>query len=90
MTNVLFIIHDNYQDSNQFPLGPAYLASVLEQNGYTVEVYCMDVFHYTNDDLANKLKKDTLREYPKKGGKKNERELYVQTRIYSNRIAGCD
>lgn len=59
MTNVLFIIHDNYQDSNQFPLGPAYLASVLEQNGYTVEVYCMDVFHYTNDDLANKLKKDT-------------------------------
>ena len=53
---VLFIIHDYYQESNhQLPLGPAYLAAVLEKEGAYVEAYCMDVFHYTNEDLAKYL-----------------------------------
>ncbi|KKS00017.1 MAG: Cobalamin-binding radical SAM protein [Candidatus Magasanikbacteria bacterium GW2011_GWC2_41_17] len=52
---VLFIIHDLYQDDNRFPLGPAYLAAVLDKNGAQVEVYCMDVFHYTNEQLAQHL-----------------------------------
>ncbi len=49
---VLFIIHDLYQDDNHFPLGPAYLSGILRNNGIDVEVYCQDVFHYTNDELA--------------------------------------
>ena len=53
---VLLIIHDVYQDDNPFPLGPAYLASSLKQYGAEVEAYCMDLFHYTNDELAEKLK----------------------------------
>lgn len=53
--DVLFIIHDNYQEDNQFPLNIGYLASVLEKNGYSVEIYCMDVYHYTNKDLTKKL-----------------------------------
>ncbi|OIO62559.1 B12-binding domain-containing radical SAM protein [Candidatus Woesearchaeota archaeon CG08_land_8_20_14_0_20_47_9] len=52
---VLFIIHDLYQEDNPFPLGPAYLAAVLHRNGASVEAYCMDVFHYTNEHLAEHL-----------------------------------
>jgi anaerobic magnesium-protoporphyrin IX monomethyl ester cyclase len=52
---VLLIIHDNYQDDNYFPLGPAYLAACLRDNKHDVDVYCMDVFHYTNKDLAEYL-----------------------------------
>tara|TARA_B100000315_G_C14580671_1_gene590296 strand:+ start:689 stop:2173 length:1485 start_codon:yes stop_codon:yes gene_type:complete len=52
---VLFIIHDNYQEDNYFPLGPGYLAAVLREAGAEVSVYCMDVFHYTNEELAQYL-----------------------------------
>lgn len=52
---ILFIIHDVYQDDNEFPLGPAYLASILQKHDYKVEVYCQDVFHYSNEELANYL-----------------------------------
>lgn len=55
---VLFIIHDLYQEDNQFPLGPAYLAAILKNNGAEVEAYCMDVFHYTNDQLAKHLQEN--------------------------------
>ena len=57
-TDALFIVHDVYQEDNLFPLGVAYLASVLEKNGYNVEIYCMDVYHHTNSDLKNKLKQN--------------------------------
>jgi radical SAM superfamily enzyme YgiQ (UPF0313 family) len=53
---VLFIIHDNYQDDNVFPLGVGYLAAVLRKYGANVSIYCQDVFHYTNDELAEYLK----------------------------------
>ncbi|MCG2694428.1 B12-binding domain-containing radical SAM protein [Candidatus Parcubacteria bacterium] len=52
---VLFIVHDLYQDDLRFPLGPAYLAAILDKNGAQVEAYCMDVFHYTNEQLAEHL-----------------------------------
>lgn len=55
---VLFIIHDLYQDDNRFPLGPAYLAAVLNRQGAQVEAYSMNVFHYTNEQLAEHLKKN--------------------------------
>lgn len=51
----LFIIHDVYQEDNVFPLGSAYLAACLKKAGHEVETYCMDVFHYTNDELAKFL-----------------------------------
>ena len=52
---VLLIVHDVYQDDNDFPLGPAYLASVLKREYIDVEVYCQDVFHYPNSHLASLL-----------------------------------
>ena len=54
----LFIIHDVYQDDNEFPLGVAYLASILRDKGHEVSVYCMDVYHYTNKQLADYLDKN--------------------------------
>ena len=53
--NVLLIVHDVYQDFNNFPLPYGYLAAMLQKSGYSVEVYCMDVFHYTNQQLETKL-----------------------------------
>jgi len=52
---VLLIVHDIYQKHNNFPLGQAYLASVLKREGVDIEVYCQDVFHYPNDHLASLL-----------------------------------
>ncbi len=52
---VLFIIPDNYQEDNVFPLGPGYLAACLQLAGVEVETFCMDVFHYSLDELATFL-----------------------------------
>jgi radical SAM superfamily enzyme YgiQ (UPF0313 family) len=56
---VLFIIHDLYQEDNHLPLGPAYLAAVLKKQGVTVDVYCQDLFHHSNQALAAHLAKNT-------------------------------
>ncbi|MDD5032406.1 MAG: radical SAM protein, partial [Patescibacteria group bacterium] len=55
---VLFIIHDLYQEDNHLPLGPAYLAAILHNQGASVEAYSMDVFHYTNEQLAKHLEEN--------------------------------
>jgi len=47
----LFVIHDNCQDDNVFPLGSGYLAAMLKRHGSEVCVFCMDVFHYSNEQL---------------------------------------
>ena len=52
---ILFIVHDVYQDDNRFPWGPAYLASILRNNGHEVQIYSQDVFHYSNEELAEFL-----------------------------------
>ena len=51
-SKILFIIHDVYQDDNFFPAGIGYLSSVLMEAGCDVEIYAMDVFHYTNEELS--------------------------------------
>ena len=55
---VLFIVHDVYQEDNDFPLGIAYLAAVLKKAGADVKVCCQDIFHYSNEDLAEKFLKN--------------------------------
>ena len=50
--SALIVVHDNHQEGNVFPLGAAYIASMLRDQGVNVQVYCMDVFHYTNEDLV--------------------------------------
>lgn len=52
---VLMIVHDVYQDDNEFPLGVGYIAACLEQYGAEVTVCCQDVYHYSNEELAEKF-----------------------------------
>jgi anaerobic magnesium-protoporphyrin IX monomethyl ester cyclase len=54
----LIVIHDNHQDSNHFSLGAGYVAASLRENGVEVETFCMDVYHYTNEDLIRHLKEN--------------------------------
>jgi len=49
---VLFVIPDNFQDDNVFPLGPGYLAACLRLANVHVDTYCMDVYHHSNEELA--------------------------------------
>ncbi len=49
---VLFIVHDVYQEDNDFPLGIGYLAAVLKKEGVEVKICCQDIFHYSNAELA--------------------------------------
>jgi radical SAM superfamily enzyme YgiQ (UPF0313 family) len=57
---VLFIVHDLYQEDNHFPSGIGYLAAVLKQKGCEVTIFSQDVFHYTNDILAQYLTANTF------------------------------
>lgn len=52
---ILFIVPNLYQDDNHFPLGPAYLASILRLAGHDVQVYSQDIFHQSNEELAEFL-----------------------------------
>jgi len=50
---VLFIIHDVYQDDNYLPIGVGYLVAVLRKRGVDVKVCCQDIFHYSNEEMAD-------------------------------------
>lgn len=54
--SVLFIVHDLYQEDNHFPLNIGYLSAILVEQGCDVQIYSMDIYHYTNEDLAHFLK----------------------------------
>jgi radical SAM superfamily enzyme YgiQ (UPF0313 family) len=60
MKNVLFIVHDLYQDDNEFPLGIGYLASALQKRGHNVTIACQDLYHWSNEELAEKYLKNHL------------------------------
>ena len=47
----LFVIHDLHEPYNSVPLGPAYVAQALRENGTEVEFYCQDVNHSPDSDL---------------------------------------
>jgi radical SAM superfamily enzyme YgiQ (UPF0313 family) len=53
--SVLFVNPDLHQEDNHFPLGYGYMAAMLLQDGADVSTFCMDVFHYTNKQLAEYL-----------------------------------
>ncbi|MEK0337771.1 MAG: hypothetical protein QQN41_10100, partial [Nitrosopumilus sp.] len=55
---VLFIVHDLYQDDLEFPIGIGYLASALMNFGAEVVICNQDVYHYSNEELAEKFLKD--------------------------------
>lgn len=53
-----FLIYDNDSVINDFPLGVAYLTAVLRDHGYPdVDIYNMDVYHYSDAQLQDYLEK---------------------------------
>lgn len=51
--NVLLVAYDNDSYIHHFPLGTAYIASVLEKSGHEVTIYHQDQYHYPEIHLAN-------------------------------------
>lgn len=47
----LFVVHDNHEAHNSIPLGPAYVAQALRNNGVEASFFCQDVFHQTDKEL---------------------------------------
>jgi len=55
----LFVIYDNASYVNDFPLGPAYLISVMRKHSYKdIAVYNQDVYHYPDAHLTDYLDKN--------------------------------
>lgn len=56
---ILFVIYDNDSQINDFPLGVAYLISMLNKNGYKdITVYNQDIYHYPEEHLTHFLDKN--------------------------------
>lgn len=53
---ILLIAYDNESYIHSFPLGLAYVASKMRNEGHDVEVYNQDVYHYPESHLTQKLK----------------------------------
>lgn len=49
---VLLVVYDNDSYIHWFPQGLAYIASVLKQQGYEIEIYSQDVHHYPDEHLT--------------------------------------
>jgi radical SAM superfamily enzyme YgiQ (UPF0313 family) len=52
---VLLVVYDNDSYIHWFPQGLAYIAAVLTQEGYEVEIYNQDVHHYPDEHLTSFL-----------------------------------
>lgn len=52
---VLLVVYDNGSYTHSFPMGMAYVASVLEREGHEVVVYSQDLHHYPDSHLTEYL-----------------------------------
>ncbi|MCP4118194.1 MAG: B12-binding domain-containing radical SAM protein [Desulfobacteraceae bacterium] len=52
---VLLVVYDNDSYIHWFPQGMAYIAAVLRNHGYDVEIYNQDVHHYADEHLTSFL-----------------------------------
>jgi anaerobic magnesium-protoporphyrin IX monomethyl ester cyclase len=57
---ILFIAYDNESYLTSFPLGIAYLASVLRKKGCDVRIYQQDVYHLPEEHLVTYLKNNNF------------------------------
>lgn len=49
------VVYDNDMYINVFPMGIAYIATVLLRDGYDVEIYNQDVHHWPDEQLKEYL-----------------------------------
>ena len=53
---ILFVLYDNDSQTNEFPLGVAYLCSFLRQHGYKdIAIYHQDIYHFPDEHLTSFL-----------------------------------
>jgi len=55
---ILLVVYDNGSYIHWFPQGMAYIAAVLDLEGYEIEVYNQDVHHYPDEHLTEYLNKN--------------------------------
>ena len=55
---ILLVIYDNDSYISWFPQGLAYIASVLKKEGYEVNIYNQDMYHYPDEHLTEYLNKN--------------------------------
>src|ERR1051325_780337 len=48
---MLFVVVDKKMNKNLMPMGEAYLASYLRQFGHEMEIYCQDVYIFSEQHL---------------------------------------
>ncbi len=52
---ILLVVYDNESYIHYFPVGMAYVAAVLREHGYRVDIYNQDKEHYPDDHLTHFL-----------------------------------
>lgn len=55
---VLLLVYDNGSYMHLFPIALAYIAAVLEKEGYDVEIYNQDKYHSPDEDITEYLNKN--------------------------------
>jgi anaerobic magnesium-protoporphyrin IX monomethyl ester cyclase len=55
---ILLAVYDNDSYIHWFPQGLAYIAAVLDREGYEVDVYNQDIHHYPDEHLTEYLNKN--------------------------------
>ncbi len=54
---ILLVVYDNQSYLSEFPIGLAYIASILKKRGHEVEIYNQDIYHYPDAHLTEYLNK---------------------------------
>ena len=49
---ILLVIYDNGSYIHTFPLGMAYIASVIRKEGFDISIYNQDIHHYPDEHLT--------------------------------------
>jgi len=57
---ILLVVYDNDSYIHWFPQGLAYIAAVLKNRGYDVEIYSQDLYHYPKEHLTSYLDQNTF------------------------------
>ncbi len=57
---ILLVVYDNDSYIHWFPQGLAYIAAVLKDKGYDVEVYSQDLHHFPKEHLTSYLDQNTF------------------------------
>ena len=52
---ILLVVYDNGSYISEFPIGLAYIASVLLKTGHSVQIYNQDIHHYPDSHLTEYL-----------------------------------